>query len=193
MTTMNNVDPSKARRSRIFLLLIAFVFAAPMIAAGLLTYTGWQPGVKGNGLPITPQRNFADENLRVRLESGQLWLWRDSEPRLTLIALAGPDCAARCFDVLTGLAKARVMLNRNQSRLRLLYLGAPPVDAARRTAMKTFWNLGNDVDNKLADYRPTTPDSVSVILVESDGVALSRYPEGFDGPGVLRDLQKVIK
>ncbi|HEY0198359.1 MAG TPA: hypothetical protein VGC19_07440 [Rhodanobacter sp.] len=190
---MNNVDPSKARRSRIFLLLIAFVFAAPMIAAGLLTYTGWQPGVKGNGLPITPQRNFADENLRVRLESGQLWLWRDSEPRLTLIALAGPDCAARCFDVLTGLAKARVMLNRNQSRLRLLYLGAPPVDAARRTAMKTFWNLGNDVDNKLADYRPTTPDSVSVILVESDGVALSRYPEGFDGPGVLRDLQKVIK
>jgi hypothetical protein len=193
MTTMTNVDPSKVRRSRMFLLLIALVFAAPMLVAGLLTYTGWQPGVKGNGLPITPQRNFADEHLQIKLENGQSWPWRDSEPRLTLIALAGPDCAARCFDVLTGMAKARVMLNRNQSRLRLLYLGVPPADAERRTAMQAFWTLGTDVDGKLADYRPTTPDSVSVILVESDGVALSRYPEGFDGPGVLRDLQKVIK
>ncbi|WP_158882702.1 hypothetical protein [Rhodanobacter sp. L36] len=190
---MNNVDPSKVRRNRIYLLLIALVFAAPMIVAALLTSTGWQPGVKGNGLPITPQRNFADEHLQVKLENDQSWPWKDSEPRLTLIAIAGPDCATRCFDALTGLAKARVMLNNNQSRLRLLYLGAPPADATRLTAMKTFWALGNDVDNKLVDYRPTAPDSVSVILVESDGIALARYPAGFDGPGLLRDLRQVIK
>ena len=190
---MNNVDPAKLRRSRMSLLLIALVFAAPMLVALLLSYTGWQPGVKGNGLPITPQRNFADEHLQVRLENGQSWPWRDSEPRLTLIALAGPDCATHCFDVLTGMAKARVMLNRNQGRLRLLYLGTPPADAQRVAAMRTFWTLGTDVDGKLASFAPTTPDSVSLILVESDGTALSRYPEGFDGPGAARDLQKVIK
>ncbi len=190
---MNKVDPSKVRRSRMLLLLVAFVFAAPMIAAWLLSSTGWQPGVKGNGLAITPQRNFADEQLPIRLENGQSWPWRDSQPRLTLIALAGPECAVHCFEVLTGMAKARVMLNRNQSRLRLLYLGTPPADAARRTAMKTFWTLGIDVDGRLASYRPASPDSVSVILVESDGVALALYPAGFDGPGVVRDLQKVIK
>lgn len=190
---MNNPDPSKRRRSRIFLLLIALVFAAPMLVAMLLTYTGWQPGVKGNGLPISPQRNFQDEHLQVRLENGQSWPWRDSEPRMTLIALAGPDCAARCFDVLTGMAKARVMLNRNQGRLRLLYLGAPPADAARVAAMRTYWTLGKDVDGKLASFVPATPDSVGLILVESDGTALSQYPAGFDGPGAARDLQKVIK
>jgi hypothetical protein len=193
MTTMNNVDPSKLRRSRMLLLLIALVFAAPMIVAGLLTYAGWQPGVKGSGLPIAPQRNFVDEHLQIKLENGQLWPWRDSEPRLTLIALAGPDCATRCFDVLTGLAKARVMLNNNQSRLRLLYLGTPPADSGRLAAMKVFWALGSDVDSKLAAYRPSAPDSVGVVLVKSDGVALARYPEGFDGPALLRDLQMVIK
>ncbi len=190
---MKTVDPVALRRSRLFLLLIALVFAAPMIVAGLLSWGGWQPGVKGSGQPIQPQRNFVEEKLAVQLAGGQPYAWRDSEPRLTLVALAGPDCAAHCFEVLTGLAKARVMLNRNQSRLRLLYLGAPPADAARRAAMQAYWSLGSDVDGKLADYRPTTPDSVSALLVESNGTALSFYPAGFDGPGLLRDMQKVIK
>ena len=52
---MNTADPKSLRRSRMFLILIALVFAAPMIAAGLLTWSGWQPGVKGNGQPIVPQ------------------------------------------------------------------------------------------------------------------------------------------
>ncbi|HTH68572.1 MAG TPA: hypothetical protein VL545_09975 [Rhodanobacter sp.] len=190
---MKEVDPVALRKSRRFLLLIALVFAAPMIVAGLLSWSGWQPGTKGNGEPILPQRNFVDEKLQVRLDDGTLWPWRDSEPRLTLIALAGPDCAARCFETLTGIAKARLMLNRNQSRLRLLYLGAPPVDPGRRAAMNTYWTLGRDVEGKLAAYVPTTPDTVSVVLVESNGTALSLYPAGFDGPGLLRDMVKVIK
>jgi hypothetical protein len=190
---MNNVDPAAVRRSRRFLLLIALVFAAPMIVAGLLSWSGWQPGVKGNGHPILPQRNFVDEKLQVQLDDGTAWRWRDSEPRLTLIALAGPDCAAQCFDTLTGIAKARVMLNRNQSRLRLLYVGAPPADAARRDAMRAYWTFGYDVDGKLATYVPTTPDSISAVLVESNGTALSFYPAGFEVPGLLRDMVKVIK
>jgi len=62
---MNTADPNRTRKSRIHLLLIALVFLAPMIAAGVLTFAGWQPGTKGNGQPIVPQRNFLDEHLRV--------------------------------------------------------------------------------------------------------------------------------
>jgi hypothetical protein len=190
---MNTVDPKSLRRSRLFLILIALVFAAPMIVAGLLTWSGWQPGAKGNGQPIEPQRNFVDEKLRVQLANGQDYAWRDSEPRMTLVALAGPDCATQCLATLTAMAKARVMLNRNQSRLRLLYLGAPPADATSHAAMQTYWSLGRDVDDKLASYRPTAPDSVSALLVESNGTALSLYPAGFDASGLMRDMQKVIK
>lgn len=192
MNPMKPADPAAVRKSRIFLLLIALVFAAPMIVAGLLSWSGWQPGTKGNGEPILPQRNFIDEQLRVELANGQPYAWRDSEPRLTLVALAGPDCATQCLSTLTKMAAARVTLNRNQSRLRLLYLGAPPVNDAG-AGMRNYWQLGQDVDGKLAGYRPTTPDSVSAVLVESNGTALSLYRAGFDPSGLRKDLQKVIK
>ncbi|MEO7066954.1 MAG: hypothetical protein ABI114_08625 [Rhodanobacter sp.] len=186
-------EPQAVRKSRLLLLLIALVFLAPMIVAGVLSVSGWQPGTKGNGEPVLPQRNFATEKLQVKLADGQMWPWRDSEPRLTLVALAGPDCAAHCFKVLTGLAQARIMLGRNQSRLRLLYLGTPPADPQQRVAMDTYWSLGTDVADKLAKYRPTSPDSMSALLVESNGTVLSFYPPGFDEPGLLRDTQKVIR
>ena len=53
--------------------------------------------------------------------------------------------------------------------------------------------LGSDVDGKLASYAPSTPDSVSAVLVESNGTALSLYPAGFDTTGLRKDLQKVIR
>jgi hypothetical protein len=186
------VDPVALRKSRRLLLLIALVFVAPMLVAGLLTFSGWQPGVSSGGQPILPQRNFAQEHLSVMLDNGQPWPWRDSKPRLTLIALAGPDCRTRCLDVLTALAKARVMLNQNQSRLRLLYLGQPPLDSDRN-GMRHYWQVGADVDNRLAVYRPTTPDSVSAVLVESNGTALTLYPAGFDASRLMQDLRKVIR
>lgn len=190
---MKPVDPTALRKSRRFLLVIGLVFAAPMIVAGLLTVSGWQPSAKGNGQPILPQRNFIAEKLQVRLADGQTYPWRDSEPRMTLVALAGPDCGVHCLAALTGMAKARVMLNRNQSRLRLLYLGTPPAKAIDRKAMEGYWQLGHDVDGGLTRYRPTAPDTVSAVLVESNGTALSFYPAGFDTSGLLRDLRKVIR
>lgn len=192
-TPMNPVDPKSQRKSRIYLLLIGLVFAGPMIVAGLLTVGGWQPGTKGTGHPITPQRNFVTEQLHVRMADGGNWAWRASEPRMTLIALAGPDCATRCLGALTAMAKAHVMLNHNKSRLRLLYLGTPPGDSDARQAMAAYWSIGTDVDGKLASFRPETSDSVSALLVESNGTALSYYPAGFDAAGLLRDVRKVIK
>lgn len=191
MIPRNSPDP---KSGRLKLLAIAAVFAAPMIVAGVLTFSGWQPGGKGHGEPVLPQRNLVDEHLRVTLADGGDYAWRDpQEPRMTLVALAGPDCAARCFDALSGMAKAWVMLNRNQHRLRLLYLGQPPIDPAQRTAVGTYWTFGRDADDRLARFRPAEPDRVSALLVESNGTVLSYYPAGFDGTGLMRDVIKVVK
>lgn len=189
---MNTVDPAARRKRRLHLMLIALVFLAPLIAAGVLNLSGWQPGVAGEGQPILPQRNLAQENVQVILENGQPWAWRDSEPRLTLVALAGPDCAAQCLQQLTNLAKARVMLNHQRSRLRLLYLGQPPA-SADDAGMRNYWAIGQDVGGRLESYRPTQADSVSAVLVESNGTALSLYPAGMDAAALLRDMRKVIR
>jgi cytochrome oxidase Cu insertion factor (SCO1/SenC/PrrC family) len=173
-------------------LLVILVFAVPIIAAGLLNISGWQPSGKAYGQPVVPQRNFEQEHVLVRLADGKTWPWRDASPRMTLIAMAGPDCATRCVDALTKMAAARITLNNNMSRLRLLYVGQPPTDATTN-GMQAYWTIGTDVDNRLAAYKPTSPDSVSALLVESDGTALARYPVGFDPSGLRKDLQKVIR
>lgn len=180
------------RASRLKFLLVIGVFAAPILAAALLNMSGWQPTGKAYGEPISPPRNFAQEQVEIRLVDGHAWAWRDTTPRMTLIAMAGPDCATHCMDVLTKMAAARITLNNNMSRLRLLYVGAPPVAAASH-AMETYWAIGTDVGNRLVAYRPAAPDQVSAVLVESDGTALAQYPVGFDPSGLRKDLQKVIR
>jgi hypothetical protein len=188
---MNTPTTPSLRASRLKFLLIIFIFAVPIIAAALLNLSGWQPTGKGYGEPIVPQRNFEQEHVQVRLADGKVWPWRDTFPRMTLIALAGPGCAAHCVDVLTKMAAARITLNNNVDRLRLLYLGQPPADVATN-GMRNYWELGTDVAGSLAAYRPTAPDSVAALLVESDGTALTLYPDGFDPSGLRKDLQKVI-
>lgn len=180
------------RKARLKLLAIAGVFAAPFLVALVLTLSGWQPGAKGNGEPILPQRNFVSEHVAVRMADGADWPWRASEPRLTLVALPGPDCATRCYATLTALAKARVMLNQNQKRLRLLYVGTPPT-GVEGEGLRNYWQIGSDVADAFAAWRPRTADSVGAVLVESDGTALASYPAGFDPAGVLRDMRKIIK
>ncbi|GGA48648.1 hypothetical protein [Dyella nitratireducens] len=182
---------SNQRTGRLKFLLVILIFAIPVIAAALLNLSGWQPNGKGYGEPIVPQRNFAQEQVQVRLADGKAWPWRDTSPRMTLIALAGPNCTTQCIDALTKMAAARITLNNNMSRLRLLYIGQLPANAATN-GMENYWAIGSDPDGRLAAYRPTTPDSVSALLVESDGTALARYPVGFDPSGLRKDLQKVI-
>lgn len=189
---MTTANPNVPRKNRIPLLLLALVFLAPVIVASALALVGWRPGIAGEGEPILPQRNFAQEQVQIVLEDGESWVWRDAKPRLTLVALAGPDCAANCVQAITHLAEARVMLNQNQSRLRLLYVGQPPASAAR-DGMRNYWKIGTDVRDSLAQFHPSAPDTVNAILVESNGTALSLYPSGTDASGVLRDMRKVIR
>jgi hypothetical protein len=59
--------------------------------------------------------------------------------------------------------------------------------------MRNYREIGKDVDGRLAVYRPAMADSVSAVLVESNGTALSLYPAGMDAASLLRDMRKVIR
>jgi hypothetical protein len=103
-------------------------------------------------------------------------------------------------DTLTKMAAARVTLARNAHRLRLLMVGATPAGEPVTDGRVSLganpdasFLLGRDASGKLAAYAPSTPDTVSALLVESNGTALSLYPAGFDTTGLRKDLQKVIR
>lgn len=187
MTTPHS--PEAIRRSRRQLVMVAAVFLAPLMIAAAVGLSGWMPGTRGNGQPIEPQRSFVD--VPMTLEDGSAYDWRHAdEPLLTLLALPGPDCAAKCRQQLAMIRNARVTLNRLMHRVRLVYVGerAPVADA-----LAVEWKVGTDTAQRFAEFRPTTPDSLAAILVQSNGTALSLYPDGFDPSGLRKDMKKVVK
>ena len=186
-TLIRTAPPSNGRLK---LVLIMLVFLAPVVAAGILTLSGWQPEGHGNGLPIMPQRSMAGVIIQV---DGKPWAWRDAdEPRLTLVAIPGPDCAAHCVETLKLMRNARIVLNRNADRLRLVYIGMPPRGGDADGVMPD-WKLAVDSTKAFDGFRPTESDTVAAVLVESNATALSYYPAGFDPTGLRKDLQKVIR
>lgn len=180
---------TSAGNGRLKLVLIMLVFLAPIVAAGVLTLTGWQPEGRGNGHPIVPQRSMAGINLIV---DGKPWAWRDDQPRLTLVAIPGPDCATHCVQTLKLMRNAHIVLNRNADRLRLVYIGMPPHGAEADTVLPD-WKIAVDPTKAFDQFRPTESDTVAAVLVESNATALSYYPAGFDPNGLRKDLQKVIR
>ncbi|HXS72916.1 MAG TPA: hypothetical protein VN725_02650 [Rhodanobacteraceae bacterium] len=177
-------------RQRLQLLLVASLFAAPVIVGIVLVASGWMPGTKSYGLPILPQRNLAQ--VPVRLDSGAPFAWRDRAFHWTLIALPGPDCAQRCLHALDMMHRARITLNQHSDQLRLLYLGAPPDGDEARALLKS-WSVAQTPAPAFDDLRPSRRDAVAAVLVMPDGVALTHYPAGFDPEGLKKDLHKVIQ
>ena len=177
-------------RRRLQLLLVAAIFAAPVVVGLILFLAGWMPGTKSYGLPIRPQRSVAD--VQIALAGGKVFVWRDRAFQWTLIALPGPDCRQRCMGALDLMHRARITLNQNAPQLRLLYLGVPPQDDGA-TELLRAWQIGGDAQGKLDDLRPRGRDTLAAALVMPDGVALTYYPDGFDADGLRKDLQKVIR
>lgn len=186
---MNPASPEAVRRSRRQLVMIAAVFLAPLMIAAAVGLSGWMPGTRGHGQPIEPQRSFLD--VALTLEDGSQHEWRNAvEPLFTLLALPGVDCAAKCKQQLQMMRNARHTLNRLSHRVRLVYVGdrSPVADT-----LGPEWKVGTDTANALAEFRPVTPDSVAAVLVQSNGTALSLYPDGFNPSGLRLDLKKVVK
>jgi len=176
-------------RKRLQLILIASFFLVPMLIAALLALVGWMPGTRSHGEGIVPQRSFDD--VAIELADGSRLQWRDPDWRWTLVALPGRRCAEMCMHQLDRMHRARVSLNQKSARVRLLFVGTLPQDAA--AGIVQAWQTGRDVDGRLAEWAPDSDDGVAAVLVKPDGTALTVYRNGFDASGLRKDLAKVTK
>jgi|SRR5690348_16790044 len=176
-------------RRRLQALLIAAVFAVPVIVAMVLTTTGWVPNGRSYGHPIQPERDLT--SVPVQLANGQPFAFDNHDAMWTLVALPGPDCAERCLRQLDMVHRAQITLGQHAPKLHLLYLGAPPVgDAAK--GFEGVWTLATTTSHALEDLRAHARDSVSAVLVTPTGMALTRYAANFDAEGLRKDLKKVV-
>lgn len=181
---------SSRNRKRLQLILIASMFAVPVLLAGLLANSGWIPSAKSYGEGIVPQRSV--EKIEVTLADGSRLNWIDPDWRWSVVALAGGRCVEKCMHQLDMLHRVRVSLNQNASRVRLLYVGSQPEGAQAEELMKA-WQAGSDTNHALSEWVPQGDDSLAVLLVKPEGTAITWYADGFDAAGLRKDLAKVTK
>ncbi|MFI4970307.1 MAG: hypothetical protein ACHP7D_08865, partial [Lysobacterales bacterium] len=89
------------------------------------------------------------------------------------------------------LRRARLTLNQNSHRVRVVVLGDPPpapVLAALRPVQ-----TAHDVGARLASLRPVADDEVAVAFADPHGFLVLRYPVGYDANRLRKDLERVVK
>jgi len=177
-------------RNRMGLILIVLLFAAPIATAYLLNAVGWRPsGMRNYGTLIEPPQDLTAA--RFMLDDGKPLAWKDEEWSWTLIALTGPGCAQKCLARIDELRRARLTLNQNSFRVRVVVLDETLSPDALAPLKPT--QRARDVDEKLAALRPKNADDVSAVLVDPHGFLVLSYPSGYDANLLRKDLARLIK
>jgi len=177
-------------RNRIGLILILVLFATPLVTAYVLNAVGWRPsGMRNYGELIEPAQDLTAAHFV--LADGTSLGWKNEDWSWTIFAIPGPGCAQKCLARVDELRRARLTLNQNTFRVRIVVLDdsltnealAPLAPAAR----------ARDADAKLASLRPPQADSIAVAFADPHGFLVLRYPVGYDGNLLRKDLARVIK
>mgnify|MGYP000958230582 CR=1 FL=1 len=177
-------------RKRLSLILIATLFAAPLVAAIVLHATGWEPiRTRNHGELVEPPRDLSAA--RFRLRDGSDLPWQDENWSWTLFAIpaAGP-CGPDCLAELDELRRVRLSLNQNAYRVRLVALA--DVDDAMLERLHPL-RTAEDTAGALADQRPAGAGEVAAVLVDPRGFLALRYPAGFDAAGLRKDIARLVK
>jgi hypothetical protein len=177
-------------RNRIGLILILLLFAAPLVTAYVLNAFGWRPsGMRNYGELIKPPQDLTGAHFV--LADGSSLEWKNEDWSWTIFAIPGPGCAHKCLARIDELRRARLTLNQNTFRVRIVVLDdslttealAPLAPAVR----------ARDADAQLIHLHPAEPDSVAVAFADPHGFLVLRYPVGYDGSLLRKDLARVIK
>ncbi|MBT8097513.1 MAG: hypothetical protein HKN35_01735 [Woeseia sp.] len=116
-----NTDNSPRRSGRLQLVLVALIFAVPLIAASWLYFSDSDVrpiGRTNNGTLLDPIVNMADE-------LGDTALLARAENRWMLVYLPSGECAADCEDALYKQRQMRLMLGNDMSRVVRVLLHGP--------------------------------------------------------------------
>lgn len=194
-------NPSKSNppgRGRLQLLLLAAIFAAPVIGAYLVYLNPeWQPSGKINrGQLVSPARTLPV--LQLVNEQGEPRDNKALQGKWSLVLLTGANCAIECQKKLFELRQIRILQNQHIGRVQRV-LWAP--DAQTLTAVRS--TLSQQQPELYADlvllagagahefFAPADP--LAVYIVDPLGNWLMSYPGGSNYQDILKDLKKLLR
>lgn len=186
-------------RSRLQLVLLALLFASPVIAAWLAWQYANQQGVAvttNAGELVSPARPLA----------AAPWVGSDGEPlgdglltgRWSYVLLAGDGCDAGCQERLYLSRQVRTSVNKDMSRVqRVLVLSRQPSDLAmlRSEHPDLVIAVVSDTDLQAfgAQFDAASGSADRLYLVDPLGNLMMRYTTDVPAKGVLKDLRRLLK
>lgn len=175
-------------RSRFLLLLLAALFAAPVLVAVLLHASGWEPSrTRNHGELLRPALDLRDAALRRA--DGSPYAWEPEARRWRIVVVPTADCPD-CAGLVAGLDKVWQLQGRRADRLDVLWFGPLPAGAQpfRRLVL-----MQPDAAFAARLPRLATQGAPNAYLLDPQGFLALRYEPGFDVAHLREDVAQLLK
>ncbi len=202
-----NIDQSKRKRGRFWLICLVALFVVPMLGSWWLFFhtqkTGKVWGTSNKGSLIQPMIALKDINLP--LQTDNTLSLKEIERHWTLVYLMPKECAAQCEKDIFHMRQIHVSISKDFDRVqRLLVLQNP----AQRQEKNEFLQHYDDMMIALSDDEnqplrkqiilPNTEEFTAgvnghIILVDPQANAMMVYEKGVDPAKVFKDLKKLLR
>lgn len=173
-----NIRPDNRQRRKV--ILLAMLFAAPVIAALALRQTGWQPGATGNhGELVEPAAELPAGAVPDLLRGH--WL---------LVGMVPSDCREECDSLRQDLLRVRRALGKDGHRIRLLLSG--PDNVPGESNAGPLFPAPPSMRDALGSLKAAPPPG-GVLVIDPRGFLVLRYAPGFRVAGLLDDMERLLR
>lgn len=186
-------------RGRTQFLLLALLFAAPLIAACVLYF--FVPAAQPEG-----RTNYGQLITPARPVPAFQWLDAQGEPvdervlrgRWSYVYLAAAECTQDCAQKLYQIRQIRLLLNEKRLRVQRVYIAPdlPALQAARARLAADHPDLIflTPAAQGLSVSQFFTPQEAQALyLLDPLANWMMRYPAAAESPGILKDIKRLLR
>jgi cytochrome oxidase Cu insertion factor (SCO1/SenC/PrrC family) len=191
-------------RARVRLLLLAAVFAAPVVFSYALYYSGWRPEeIRTHGDLVTPSRRVADVELKS-LDGAAMRLTTSPPPRWSLVYFGSSECGSACERALYVMRQVIAAQGREAHRVRpvMIVTDKRAIDRLR-SQLKEYPTIvpltGSkaEIARLAGEFEMPEGGALSglhrLYVVDPLGNLVISYPAQIDPSGISKDLKRLLR
>jgi cytochrome oxidase Cu insertion factor (SCO1/SenC/PrrC family) len=201
--TTDSIDPPQQRRSRVSLLIVLGLFAAPVLIAWSLFYVfpEWMPsGTINHGDLVEPARPLPDFSMDAF--SGDTVDQTYLRGKWNYVYLHAGDCDSNCVQQLYKVRQLRLAHGKNIDRIqRLMLWRADNVTAEARAELQSHFPgqvilMVPENSQLVAAFSTDTADPLlagRIYLVDPLGNLMMIYQPEAEPRGIIKDMHRLLK
>lgn len=189
-------------RKRRQLILLAVLFAAPLVASLSLYYGGWRPAPKAKGDLISPARAIADVELRAL--DGTPARFSSLKGKWSLVYFGPADCREECQRALYILRQVHIAQHKNTPRVQRVFilladrgLDRLPATLKEYQPVTVLRGDRDAIENLIAQFtidgRPRPAGEARIYVVDPLGNVVLHYGPDRPPGQINKDLYRLLR